>query len=196
MVIKIYIKIILLFLILTSCVTTSQTLQITNNKSKLPLKLVIIGEKKGATIGYLYFPQLITIRNPNTYDITQIETLLGNQGAKGTSFIQYHLKTFDKEIINFEQNFKVIRNSTKIIDIYTGYRISLDNLDLSLIISNAKKQGVFDSQYTVYDIRLNQKIKSFIRSKITDDIKGKIWFKYYDSKNERKYNIDISPIFI
>ena len=158
-----------LTVIVFSCSSLGENINITQHSLNKPLKLVLNNRFKDSSYIYLCFPKTIQIENSGKTK-NMIHNFHLGKHHKGNSAKYYKAYEYDKKLTPKIKRF--IEKERKLsIQIYYGYLLKISNHRLDTFIKNKTENQILQG-FKVYDIPINNTVKKWALSKINDSIKG------------------------
>ncbi|WP_062055798.1 hypothetical protein [Aquimarina longa] len=172
---------IFIYIILIACGSTSaqNDVAILQKRTNLPLKLIYNSQENDSSYIYLCFPKKIYIENqPNIKN--KIHNYHVGQHHKNIDILHYKTYEYTNKLI-IKKDITLNNNETKTFILYHGYLLKVLNEKLDVFIKNKKESQILQG-FSVYDIYINDTIKKWAISKISDSLKGKLHFSLHNKE--------------
>jgi len=147
-----------------SCNGQKASIDITNEHSDKPIKIVVNTFGKDSTNIYLLFPQKLAIFNNSEKELRVIDYHIGLNSPKGKNVRKYRVYNFDSEILVRKNSKNVIQaNSSIMLDIYSGYFVKLPTEHIHHLIENGKESQNIDKNI-VHDIQPTELLMEVLKN--------------------------------
>lgn len=153
-----------------SCNGQKASIDITNEHSNKPLKIVVNTFGKDSTNIYLLFPQKLEIFNNSDDELRVIDYHIGLNSPKGKNARKYRIYDFKSEMLVKKNSKNTLKpNSQLALEIYSGYLVKIPTSQAEYLIENGKQSQKI-SKNTVYDIQQIESLTELVNNQ--NDISG------------------------
>ncbi|WP_282116093.1 hypothetical protein [Cellulophaga baltica] len=179
-----YILFALVVLIVTSCRSQEENVELSFEKTDAPLKIMESFIMNDSIYVTLLKPYRIKVKSNYSNTIRTSRLSMNSGGGSGSHNPSKYLIYTDKhKLAPPPTGVKFSGHDTKVFDIYIGYRMFIKSKEKNSLFKNAMYLEENGGR-KVYDLSKSEIALRFFEQKITDDIRGYLSFNFYNYENE------------